>query len=134
MRTLVAPVYEGNAVEDWSNAVIGTAGAGIGAFGLWLANRMLGKAAFQTAINSGFKELTDQLQEERQALMAELSAERLANHQERTQLRGEVSQLRQVVESLKNLLRRHGVDIPEDLHRIGADGVHHIPRSESGMT
>lgn len=112
-------------MEDWSNTVIGTVGAVVGAFGLWVANRMLGKAAFQTAINSGFKELLDQLQEERRALMAELSAERMANSTERTQMRGEISNLRQVVESLKNVLRANGIPVPADIYQVPAtDDVH----------
>lgn len=89
------------------------AGAALGAFGLWLANRMLGKAAFQTAINAGFKDLTDQLQEERKSMFAERTAERLAWASERAQLRGEIINLTQAVESLKALLRRRGIDVPE---------------------
>jgi hypothetical protein len=112
-------------MEDWSNTVIGAVVAAIGAFGLWVANRMLGKAAFQTAINAGFKELLDQLQEERRVLMAELSAERTANSTERTQMRGEIRNLRQVVESLKNVLRSNGIPVPEVNHLTpGAEEVH----------
>ncbi len=83
--------------------------AALGAFGLWLANRMLGKAAFQTAINTGFRELTDQLQEERSALRKELGEAKI----ERDDLRGEIRQLKQRIESLLRLLDRHGIK-PED--------------------
>jgi cation transport regulator ChaB len=94
-------------------ALVGLVSAGLGAFGLWLANRMLGKAAFQTAINAGFKDLTDQLQEERKDLQSRWDAERVAWAAERAQLRGEIINLTQAVESLKSLLRRRGIDVPE---------------------
>lgn len=103
-------------------AAIGLLSAGLGAFGLWLANRMLGKAAFQTAINAGFKDLTDQLQEERADLQKRWDAERVAWAAERAQLRGEIINLTQAVESLKSLLRRRGIDLPE-AHSPAADFV-----------
>ncbi len=81
---------------------------------------MLGKAAFQTAINSGFKGLLDQLQEERALLLAQLAAERLSWSAERAQTRGEIINLTQAVESLKNLLRRKGLEVP-DLHHEAPD-------------
>lgn len=93
-------------------AVAGIFGAALGAFGLWLANRMLGKAAFQTAINAGFQALTDQLQEERVALRKTLEEERLAWASERAQFRGEILNLTQALDSLKRLLVRHGIDVP----------------------
>lgn len=115
-------------MDDITAPVATLVGALLGAAGLWFANRLLGKAAFQTAINHGFKELTDQLQEERRGLMAELSAERMANSAERSQMRGEISNLRQVVESLKNVLRMNGLPIPEDAyHGSGAEAVHVLP-------
>lgn len=95
-------------------------GAALGAFGLWLANRLLGKAAIQAALNASFKEFTDQLQEERTVLLAERTAERLAWASERAQLRGEVINLTQAIESLKSLLRRNGIDVPE-IHRPAPD-------------
>ncbi|HJR83457.1 MAG TPA: hypothetical protein VJ775_05975 [Sphingomicrobium sp.] len=91
----------------------GIATAGLGAFGLWLANRMLGKAAFQTAINDGFAKLTKELQHERDALREELKVERLRGEGERASLKGEIRNLMQTIESLKSELRRHGVPIPE---------------------
>lgn len=127
MRALVASPFEGSPVEDWSAGIVAAASAGLGACGLWLANRMLGKAAFQTAINSGFKELLDQLQEERRVLMAELSSERIANSTERTQMRGEIANLRQVVESLKNVLRDNGIPVPENLFQgRPSDAIIHL--------
>lgn len=86
--------------------------AALGAFGLWLANRMLGKAAFQTAINAGFKDLTDQLQEERAAMREELTVERVRSAAVEAQLRGEVLNLTQVIEGLKKILRENGIKVP----------------------
>jgi hypothetical protein len=97
----------------WITPIATAFGAVAGACGLWVANRMMGKAAFQTAINSGFEKLTDQLQEERKALTDQLDAERLAWSSERAQLRGDIINLTQAVESLKAYLRRNGLDIPE---------------------
>ena len=97
----------------------GLATATIGAAGLWLAQRVLGKAAFQTAINDGFAKLTADLQEERDQLKRELAAEheriqaeRVAWAVERTSMLGEIRNLKQAVQSLKALLRKHGVSIP----------------------
>lgn len=100
----------------WFAPLVGSMTALIGALGLWLANRMLGKAAFQQAINSGFKELTESLQEERAALLAERDGERLAWAAERAQLRGDIINLTQAVESLKAYLRRNGLEIPDVYH------------------
>lgn len=93
-------------------AITGVIGAGLGAVGLWLASRLMGKAAFQTAINAGFKELTDQLQEERQTYRKALDDERIAWAGERAQLRGEIINLTSTIEGLKRLLRRNGIDVP----------------------
>lgn len=94
-------------------AVAGFLGAVVGACGLWLANRLMGKAAFQSAINDGFAKLTDQLQEERDGYRKALDAERLTWAGERATLKGEIRNLMQAIESLKAELRRHGVPIPE---------------------
>ena len=100
-----------DAAPMWA-AVTGVIAAALGAFGLWLANRMLGKAAFQTAINTGFKELTSQLQEERDFFRSQLAAERIAWAQERAEYHGEILNLTQALESLKHLLIRNGIDVP----------------------
>jgi hypothetical protein len=101
-------------------AMATTVGAAVGAFGLWVANRLLGKAAIQAQLNTSFKEFTDQLQEERRELLAERTAERLAWAARDAQLRGEIINLIQTVESLKALLRRNGIDVPE-VHRPAPD-------------
>lgn len=86
----------------------GLATAVVGAVGLWLAQRVLGKAAFQTAINDGFAKLTTDLQEERDRLRAEIDAERkafvaerLAWSEEKAQLKGRIRQLEQQVQGLE---------------------------------
>jgi hypothetical protein len=112
----------------WITAVGTAVGAVIGGFALWCANRLLGKAAFQTAINAGFSSLTDQLQEERSLLLAQIASERRAAERERLQsaaerasLRGEIRNLTQVVESLKALLRANGIEVPELRPRATVD-------------
>lgn len=89
----------------------GLATAAIGAIGLWLAQRVLGKAAFQTAISEGFNKLTDQLQEERERLTREIAAERaqheaerVAWHTQRATLKGEIRNLKQAVWGLEKRL------------------------------
>ncbi len=94
-------------------ALVGLLSAGLGAFGLWLANRMLGRAAFQTAINDGFAKLTQDLQDERDLLRKELVAERVSRAAKEAELHGAILNLTQTVESLKALLRRNGIPVPE---------------------
>ena len=98
----------------------GFLGAAMGALGLWLANRLLGKAAFQTAINDGFAKLTADLQEERADLRRELDDARLHWAGERASLQGEIRNLNQTIESLKAWFRRNGVPIPEPTIAGGA--------------
>lgn len=95
----------------------------IGAIGLWFANRVLGKAAFQEAINQGFNSLLITLQKERDGLEAEVHAlrkdldEKERSHQrDRDALRGEIRNLGQIVESLKNYITRNGLEIPNEHH------------------
>lgn len=106
---------------DVSPGLWAPVGAAVGAAGLWLANRLVGKAAVQSALNSGFQTLFTELQEERALLVATLKEERIQSDKdrvaaatERSELRGEIRNLMQTVESLKSLLRRHGVSIPDN--------------------
>ena len=93
--------------------IAGLVGTVMGSVGLWLANRLMGKAAFQTAINAGFAALTQELQEERNALRRELTEARVHWDAERAQLRGEIGNLTATIEGLKELLRRNGIPVPE---------------------
>lgn len=110
----------------WIAAAATAVGAAIGAFGLWLANRMLGEAAFQTVINTGFNQLLDQQRKlheaERAAWKEELDRERIERAAERAQHTGEIINVAQALESLKSYLRRNGLDVPE-LHTPAADFV-----------
>jgi hypothetical protein len=97
--------------------------AAVGAFGLWFANRLLGKAAFQEAINNGFSSLLHTLQTERDGLEAEVHALRsdlakkeLQHQIDRDEMRGEIRQLGQMIESLKNHIVRHGLELPDEHH------------------
>lgn len=95
----------------------------MGAAGLWLANRLVGKAAVQSALNTGFKSLMEEMRAQNAMLVADLererkenNAERVAWASERATMRGELRNLMQTVESLKALLRRNGVQIPDNDH------------------
>lgn len=99
------------AAPFWA-ALTGIIGAALGACGLWLANRLMGKAAFQQAINSGFTELTKQVREERDFFRKQLAEERIAWSAERADFNGKILNLTQAVESLKHLLVRNGIPVP----------------------
>lgn len=93
-------------------AIVGFVSAVLGGFSLWLANRLMGKAAFQQAINSGFSELTKQVREERDFFRKQLAEERVAWAAERAEFNGKILNLTQAMESLKHLLIRNGIPIP----------------------
>lgn len=106
--------------SGWFAAIGAVVAAALGAAGLWLANRLVGKAAIQAQLNIQFKDFTDQLQEERTEMKKAWDAERtmwreekVAWAGERAQLRGEIINLTQAIESLKSYLRRNGLDVPE---------------------
>jgi len=102
-------------LQHLGTVLTGIASAVFGALGLWWANRLMGKAAFQTAINQGFDELTNQLQEERKQLLAEIESGRARGRAERAELADKIADLVRTVEGLKALLRAHGIDIPDDI-------------------
>lgn len=86
----------------------------------WLANRVVGKAAFQQAINTGFKGLLDTIRAEHQECQDRLGkleekydAAKLRGTAERAQLRGEITNLSQIILSLSRILRLHGIPIPD---------------------
>jgi hypothetical protein len=97
----------------------------IGAGSVWLAQRLVGKAAWQNALTAGAKDLIDQLQEERaeyqkiiRTMRDEWATERLATAGERSSLRGEIINLTQVIEGLKTILRNNGIPVPGPTHHI----------------
>lgn len=109
----------------------------VAAAGAWFANRIIAKAAWQQAINTGFEKLVSALQAERAALVADFAKERQdlirrfeeleaeyeaakkQSHEERMALRGEIRQLTQVILSLENVLRANGVPVPERPRELG---------------
>lgn len=94
-------------LSAWFAPLIGVATAALGAFGLWLAQRMLGKAAFEQAMNARFQVLMDRTD----ALHKE---ERAAWQAERLELLGKIVNLQQIVATLTASLRRQGVTgLPE---------------------
>ena len=103
--------------DDWHSNLpaLGTLAPGIaGATAVWLASRLVGKAAFQTAINQGFSELTNRLQEERNKLHEDFLKERRAWAKERAELHLEILEWKRAVENFKALLRMHGFETPDD--------------------
>lgn len=100
-------------IQHLGTIVTSVVSAAFGALGLWWANRVLGKAAFQTAINQGFEALTNQLQEERKELLAEIEEGRRRGRDERAALTAKINELVRTVEGLKALLRVNGIDVPE---------------------
>ncbi len=100
-------------IAPWWAPFLAAGSAVVTGLGLWLANRLLGKAAFQGAINSGFSTLVEQIQEERALALKQYNDDKLLWAAERAQLRGDILNLTQAVESLKALLRRRGIEIPD---------------------
>lgn len=102
--------------------------AALGALAHWAASRLVGKAAWQQAINSGFQGLVDRMETERKAA-AEAHAQQLAaiadmHERERllwatrqAQMQGDMINLRQAFESLKAHLSRRGIQIPASFRR-----------------
>lgn len=80
---------------------------------LFAAQRLVGKAAWETAMATANRDLIDQLQEERRDMLAERAAERIEWVAKFAQQRGEIINLTQALESMKSYLRRQGIEIPE---------------------
>jgi hypothetical protein len=102
--------------------ITGVIGAAVGGFCLWLAQRLVGKAAWETALNAKFSELLKRTEEFHARKEAAWEVERL-------QLRGEIVNLKQTIASLASTLRRQGVlDVPED--KFGTDALIQLPGTE----
>jgi len=115
------------AVLGW---LTGLATATIGALGLFLAQRVLGKAAFQTAINDGFKKLHDAEEQHRVRLEGDLASLRTTFNAaqvqwaaERASLEGQIRNLTQANLSLRHLLQRAGLSVPDEPAGPSATGA-----------
>lgn len=111
---------EAIAVPKWLAVMVPVLAAFVTGLVSWAASRLIGKAAFQQAINTGFKDLVDSLRDDhaechrRLAVLEEnYEAARIRGSAERAQLRGEIINLTQIGLSLEKLLRDAGIDIPE---------------------
>lgn len=111
---------EAIAVPKWLAVLVPVLVAFVTGVVAWAANRVIGKAAFQQAINTGFKGLVDSLREDHaechrrlEILEEKYEAARIRGSAERAQLRGEIINLTQIGLSLEKLLRDAGIDIPE---------------------
>lgn len=100
----------------WFAPVAAVASSALTAGLLFLAQRLVGKAAWQAAITAANSDLINQLQEERKDYLTERNAERLQWAQERSQRDGEIVNLTQALESLKSYLRREGIEVPESTY------------------
>lgn len=100
----------------WVAPVVALISSVMTAIILFAAQRLVGKAAWQTAITAANKDLIDQLQEERREMIAERSAERIDWAAKFAQQRGEIINLTQAFESLKSYLRREGINVPESVY------------------
>lgn len=94
--------------------------AAVGALVTWLTYRTVGKAAFQQAINDGFKGLVDRLKEQEASCREELAelkdefenAKRAAALRD-VSFRGAIVNLQQTIASLVALLRQNGIALPD---------------------
>ncbi len=111
-------------VEDHAQSgSVAVGGAVIGAIGLWLANRLVGKAAMQTAMNHLAEILLKEMKAENAGLRKALLAERVTAREQQLTMQGEIDNLHQVVESLERVLRDHGVIIPQRTGRPKQDYI-----------
>lgn len=105
----------------WFAPVLALGSSMFTAFVLWLTQRLVGKAAWETVVKEMNRDLIDQLQEERKEYMAERTVERLAWAAERQMYRGDILNLTQALESLKSYLRREGIHVPETAYHPADD-------------
>jgi hypothetical protein len=106
-------------LPTWATTLGASAVTAFAGFLIWLLKRTLGAPTAQHELNSGFVDLFNEMRLELDAachqrtelrdLLATEKRERLA---ERQQYRGEINQLRAIVDGLERLLRRNGIDIP----------------------
>lgn len=109
-------------VTPWFTPATALASSAVTAFVVWAGQRLIGKAAWQTAITAANRDLIDQLQEERSTLRDEFDTYKVESLADRTRLHNEIYNLTQALQSLHALLRREGVEVPLSHYRE-TDGV-----------
>lgn len=99
-------------MDEWkAYGVVGTVlVAFVTGFWAWFGGKKKGQTDYQVAVQQGFQSLVEELQEERQRLMAVISDQA----REISELRGEVRQLSQGIASMQRLLIEHGINIPAE--------------------
>ena len=97
-------------MEHYKAIVLASITGVLGVLGVWVANRVLGKAAFQTSINQGFMALLAEVRKEKDELRELVESERIRHDEERSQwrlekdqLHGEIRQLQQTLESMRKI-------------------------------
>jgi uncharacterized protein HemX len=96
-------------------AIAGVIGAGITGFWSWVSGRNSSVAVLQTALTQGFKELHEQQTETNSRLRDEIKE----LHRCVSDLESKLAAEQQRTNSLKSLLRLHGIDIPrETVHDV----------------
>lgn len=96
---------EHNDMLSWG--IGGGFAATLGGIGTWAAQRVLGKAAFQDAINTGFSQLLEQEQKARSELRAELATER-------ARCDANMVRLFKIIAALKGSMAKAGLDVPDE--------------------
>ncbi len=86
----------------WDTGLAKAGGAALAAILVWLGQRLIGRAAFQSALNDGFAKLATELR-------AELAEERKLRKEGDIiimSLRGEIANLRQTIESMERAFEK----------------------------
>lgn len=133
MRASVDGLRGESALDNWTDGAFALGGATVGGIALWLAQRLVGKAAWQNVINNGFRDLIAAHREEMAGLRKELAGERAARAASEARMRGEIANLTQANESLRRELQRRGVDLPSPPYLATAEAheaIIELPPSE----
>lgn len=106
-------------LPTWASTLGASAVTALAGGLIWLLKRVVGRPTAQAELNSGFVDLFTEMRTELDAACAQrtelrdlLATEKRERMAERQQYRGEINQLRAIVDGLERLLRRNGIDIP----------------------
>lgn len=97
---------DGNLPPD--TVMVGVASSLVTAVLAWLGNRLVGKAAIQTAVTGAFKEVMDQMRQELRIALRERDE---ARHRQ-LELEGEIRQLKAINEALERVIVQHQLPLP----------------------